>query len=112
MWKKKPLQKRVMSDEGELVAMQVAEEYGIASQLSVLQEECGELIAAISHWRRGRIDAEHEVILELLDVYYMVIQAFYLCQDDWDFPDDILLQMDKDKISHMRSLIETKRTQK
>lgn len=49
--------------------------YGEAGQLRVLQEECGELIVAVSHYFRGRTDAPEELAEELADVTIMVAQA-------------------------------------
>jgi len=46
--------------------------YGIDSQLNVLQEECAELIVAVSHYRRFRnID---ELVEEMADVKIMLEQ--------------------------------------
>lgn len=46
--------------------------WGSAQRLDKLQEECGELIAAISHLRMNRLDAREEVIGELADVLLTV----------------------------------------
>lgn len=48
--------------------------YGATAQLRMLQEECGELIAAVSHLERGRID-ETEIADEIADVIIMCTQA-------------------------------------
>lgn len=44
---------------------------GLRFCLDALQEECGELITAISHHRRGRKDDTH-LILEMADVQIML----------------------------------------
>lgn len=48
--------------------------WGKDAQLNVLQEECGELIVAISHLKRMRPNAMKEFIEELADVNIMVGQ--------------------------------------
>ena len=48
--------------------------WGLESQLRQAQEECAELILAISHFIRGREDAEANVMEELADTYLMVNQ--------------------------------------
>lgn len=48
--------------------------WGASSQLRMLQEECGELIAAVNHADRGRI-GRTELADEIADVTIMVRQA-------------------------------------
>ena len=48
--------------------------YGMANQLNQLQEECGELVAAVSHLRRDRAGALYNLVSELADVMIMVRQ--------------------------------------
>lgn len=48
--------------------------WGFDAQARVLQEECAELIVAVSHLNRGREDAIMEVVEELADTYIMVGQ--------------------------------------
>jgi NTP pyrophosphatase (non-canonical NTP hydrolase) len=48
--------------------------YGFPAQADILQEECGELIVALSHARRLRPGAEKELLEEAVDVYIMVKQ--------------------------------------
>jgi len=48
--------------------------YGMANQLNQLQEECGELVAAVSHLRRDRAEAHSGLVSELVDVMIMVRQ--------------------------------------
>ena len=47
--------------------------YGHPEQLNMVQEECGELIAAINHYRRGRIELS-ALLKEIVDVQIMVEQ--------------------------------------
>ncbi len=47
--------------------------YGIDAQMNLLQEECGELVVAISHYRRGRVTLE-KVAEELADVMIVARQ--------------------------------------
>ena len=49
--------------------------YGTTPQLRQLQEECAELIAAISHYLRGRQGSYDELIEEIADVDIMIKQA-------------------------------------
>lgn len=48
--------------------------YGMPHQINILQEECGELVAAISHYRRNREGALDRLISELADVIIMTRQ--------------------------------------
>lgn len=47
------------------------DEFGVNEQIKVAQEECAELIVAISHYRRGR---NHNVEEEIADVEIMIEQ--------------------------------------
>lgn len=53
----------------------IADHYGLASQLNILQEELAELIQAVSKYRRG--DPSH-IIEEIADVEIMLDQVVYL----------------------------------
>lgn len=66
------------------VCERAVEKFGRESQLSMLQEECGELIAAINHYRRGRI-SDHVLRFELVDVAVTLRQAFLIIGDDEEF---------------------------
>ena len=48
--------------------------YGHTSQMNIFQEECAELIVAVSHLRRKRVGVE-AVIEEIADVIIMAEQA-------------------------------------
>ena len=54
---------------------QIADHYGLDSQLSMLQEECAELIQAISKYKRNR---GNDIPKEMADVYIMLEQIRYL----------------------------------
>lgn len=48
--------------------------FGLDAQLAQLQEECGELIVAINHLRRGRDYGRDNVVEEMTDVLIMIEQ--------------------------------------
>lgn len=54
----------------------IADHYGLNSQLDILQEECAELVQAVSKYRRG--GSNLLVLEELADVEIMVAQIRYL----------------------------------
>jgi NTP pyrophosphatase (non-canonical NTP hydrolase) len=49
------------------------EKWGEEAQVNMLNEECGELIAAVAQFKRGRT-SHHDVMTELADVFIMVEQ--------------------------------------
>lgn len=51
----------------------VAKHYGFKSQLSMMIEECGEMIVAISHYERQRVSTE-ELIEEFADIWIVLKQ--------------------------------------
>jgi len=51
--------------------------WGLRAQARMTQEECSELILAVSHFLRGRKDSDLDVIEELADVYLMIHQMMY-----------------------------------
>lgn len=53
------------------------EKWGVEAQYDQAIEECAELIAALKHFKRGRI-GEEAVIAELADVWLMVQQLTYM----------------------------------
>ena len=56
--------------------------WGFDAQARVLQEECAELIVAVSHFNREREGAIMELVQELADTYIMVGQIIeYLGSD-------------------------------
>ncbi len=52
--------------------------WGAQTCLDQLQEEAGELVAAISHYRRGREGAAEELIEELADVAITLSYGFHI----------------------------------
>lgn len=57
--------------------LEIIGKYGIKDQLNMLTEECGELIVAINHFRRNRIEYE-KLVSELVDVKILVDQFLFL----------------------------------
>ena len=61
--------------------LKIADHYGVNSQLSILQEECAELIQAVSKYRRTNdpnvFDRMH-LEEEIADVEIMIAQIKYL----------------------------------
>ena len=53
-------------------AAQIIAHYGRAAQLGILQEECAEMIQAVSKVRRGTAGADEHFIDEIADVSIMV----------------------------------------
>lgn len=51
--------------------------WGIRDQEDMLQEECGELLVAINHHRRGRVPPE-EILEEIADVIFMCDEMMYI----------------------------------
>lgn len=62
-----------MTDRQETILKAAIESRGFGAQHLQLTEECGELLAALNHYRRGR-GSTKEVITELADVSVMVEQ--------------------------------------
>jgi NTP pyrophosphatase (non-canonical NTP hydrolase) len=62
-----------MKDDLELQNLyaECVEFWGLERQLRMLQEECGELIVAVSHFLRERPDGLENLIEELADVKLM-----------------------------------------
>ncbi len=70
------------TEDRRKVYRKAMEAWGFDAQARVCQEECAELITAISHLSRGREDAMMEVVEELADTYIMVGQMIeYLGSD-------------------------------
>lgn len=57
------------------IAIAALNKHGGNAQLGVVQEECAELITAISHCKRKRTGADAEVIAEAGDVAFMLEQV-------------------------------------
>lgn len=56
--------------------------FGLSAQLSMLIEECAELIVAARHFERCRIGSINELIEELVDVDIMLNQICYAFRDN------------------------------
>ena len=56
--------------------------YGLDQQLNILQEECGELVAAVSHFRRSRDGSRAGLVTELADVIIMTHQICMAIGDE------------------------------
>ena len=59
------------------VTKYAVEHFGVALQFMVAQEECGELITAISHFIRGRRD-KYGLAEEIADVEIMCMQLRHM----------------------------------
>lgn len=58
---------------------QIADHYGLDKQLNILQEECAELIQAVSKYKRRKLIYDYQHILEEIDdVEIMIAQIKYL----------------------------------
>ncbi len=64
------------------VCAAAVQKYGTDAQLCQIQEEAAELIAAISHFRRGRSDSRAKLLEELADMEIMLEQARVIFGDD------------------------------
>ena len=70
------------TEERREIYKEAMETWGFRPQSRVLQEECGELIVAVSHYLRNREEGVMELVEELADVYIMVGQIIeYLGPD-------------------------------
>ena len=65
------------NEEQQAVLQDAVDTFGLDNQQKVLQEECGELIVAASHYQRGRHGAFDNFVEELADVSIMVKQMIY-----------------------------------
>jgi len=65
---------RDMDEPGQSVLRRALRRYGFEAQLSMLTEECGELVAAVNRYRRGRAGAFEAMIEEMADVSILLDQ--------------------------------------
>lgn len=63
-----------LEDELNDLCQRAVAVFGATAQLRQLQEECGELVAAVSQYERGRID-ELGLADKVADVIVMCVQA-------------------------------------
>lgn len=61
----------------------IADHYGLENQLGILQEECAELIQAVSKYRRGEWNPIH-ISEEMADTIIMIEQMAYLLKIEKD----------------------------
>lgn len=52
--------------------------WGVDTQLRLLQEECGECVAAVNHFYRNRPESEEELIKEVADVLLSAMQVRHI----------------------------------
>ena len=72
--------------------------WGEEAQTNMLNEECGELIAAVAQFKRGRT-SHHDVMTELADVSIMVEQlATMMNYDDFEKEKDRKLMRLKERL--------------
>ena len=74
--------------------------WGFERQSRVAQEECAELITAISHALRGRPEGMKEVIEECADVYLMINQLITY------FGEDVIMEVVDLKSNKVRAKLE------
>ena len=74
--------------------------WGVEGQYDQAIEECAELITALLHLRRQRVDDEH-VIAELADVTLMVGQLTYM------FGAERVAKAKADKVAKLKVLLST-----
>lgn len=75
------------------------EKWGEDAQYDQAVEECAELIAALKHFRRGKID-RRAVISELADVSLMLGQL------TWMFGEEEVAAATEQKLSKLKTLLE------
>ena len=88
----------------ERAVIPIAEHYGLEHQLGLLQEECGELIQAISKFRR--YGDKDPLIEELADVEVVIAQIKYLLGEN---ARNAIYSMEGVKIARTKAKIAEKR---
>lgn len=84
-----------MEKETEERIKRIADYYGLDAQLDMLQEECAELIQAVSKYKRTRVT---NIVEEMADVFIMLDQIIYLLNKEVasvDVEEFIALWMEK-----------------
>lgn len=94
----------MMNDEQKFLCRRIFDHYGIDSQARILQEECAELIQAVSKIFRYGVTSEtyENLIEELADVSIMLEQMKYWLKDDLTGVIDVKLQRQKERIANER----------
>ena len=86
----------------------IADNYGMESQLGIIQEECAELIVAVSKFRRSKnIQTTHNLVEEMADVYIMLNQILYLLNkgSDNDFYEKFIWNTIERKINRQLEMM-------
>jgi len=67
----------LIREEDKLLKLskEATEVWGIEAQLRMLQEECGECVAAVNRYFRARDNASEQLVSEIADVLIMAIQG-------------------------------------
>lgn len=74
--------------------------WGEDLQYGMLCEECGELISALNHYRRGRVDRD-DVLEEMADTIIMIKQILFMLE----LEEKDLEEMQIKKLNKMKSYI-------
>jgi NTP pyrophosphatase (non-canonical NTP hydrolase) len=74
--------------------------FGVEHQVSLIMEECSELILAISHYRRGRVKSD-AIMEEIVDMTIMLEQARLI----FDPTDEKFGEIYKKKIERLEKLL-------
>ena len=64
--------------------MKIADHYCMESQIDILQEECAELVQAVSKYKRGGDKPISNMLEEMADVSIMIEQILYLLNQQTD----------------------------
>lgn len=87
-----------MSDElTDTVFERALSAWGEEAQIGMCIEEAGEMLAAINHFKRGRIE-KGEMIEEFVDVYIMMSQMRYMNQELFDVIFDMKVRRIKQRL--------------
>lgn len=92
----KPAKQRDQGHEHFEICARAIKHYGAAAQKEMLIEECAELIQALQHEKRGRINPE-EVCEEIADVQIMLNQISLL------YPERLIKKAFERKMSRLKS---------
>ena len=93
-----------MTDLQRALCRDIFNHYGSNMQMDVMQEECAELIQAISKVKRKGLRAStfdnliEELIEELADVEIMIEQMKYMLKDDLEAVIKVKLERQRDRI--------------
>lgn len=85
-------------DEERQILKDAVETFGLKNQLDMLQEECAELIVAISHYKRDRPGSTINLSEEIADVHIMMNQIILATHLGVEFFKEQKLQRLKERI--------------